>query len=78
MRRVAALQALGFEFDEAAAEWRRWFREVAATAGEGSSPAYGSSEALLLTNWCCLNSRGTPIAGPHSTQREQLAVCRCS
>lgn len=54
--RVAALQALGFEFDEAAAEWGRWFRETAAAAGESSSPAYGSSEALLLTNWCGLGA----------------------
>ncbi|KAK9839820.1 hypothetical protein WJX81_003795 [Elliptochloris bilobata] len=50
--RVAALEALGFEFDEAAAEWGRWFREVAAASGGGDSPAYTSSEALLLTNWC--------------------------
>ena len=61
-RRAAALHALAFEFDEAAAEWGRWFAEVAAAAGEGSSPAYGSSEALLLTNW-----RAPRIRPPHAS-----------
>jgi len=51
VRRVAVLQELGFEFEDEAAEWGRWFRELAAAADERISPAFGSSEALLLTNW---------------------------
>lgn len=53
------LQALGFEFEDEAAEWGRWFRELAAAADERISPAFGSSEALLLTNWHA-RSPGSP------------------
>lgn len=53
--RVSVLTALGFEFEEEAAEWRRWYNELrnfqAAEGHCGVSPL-ASSSAFLLINWC--------------------------
>lgn len=53
--RIAMLEAVGFEFDDEAAEWGRWYNELAAfhaAAGHCSPTPLASSSAFLLINWC--------------------------
>lgn len=62
-RRVASLAAAGFEFEAEAADWMRWYHELAArqragrdadgapAAGAGAS-SLSSSNDFLLSNWC--------------------------
>ena len=48
-------QAAGFEFDAEAAEWLRWFNEIAAVqaaAGHCSPAPLASGADFLLLNWC--------------------------
>ena len=57
------LDRLGFEFDEEAAEWRRWFNELAAfqrRAGHCSPAPLADGDTFLLFNWRAPlpNSRG--------------------
>ena len=48
---------LGFEFDKEAAEWRRWFNELASfqrRAGHCSPVPLADGDTFLLFNWCAL------------------------
>ncbi|CAK0783527.1 hypothetical protein CVIRNUC_006726 [Coccomyxa viridis] len=49
--RKEALEALGFEFDEAKAEWMRWYAELA-TSTDDTMLGSGLSRDLYLYNWC--------------------------
>ena len=67
LHRRRQLLELGFEFDEEAAEWRRWYNELAALQGAGGdcSPVpLADGDTFLLFNWCdCRNLRSQhPLA----------------
>ena len=48
--RMEALEALGFEFNEAKAEWLRWYAELT-TSTDDTMLGSGLSQDLYLYNW---------------------------
>ena len=49
------LTSLGFEFDDEAAEWRRWYNELRAfegRVGHCDPVPLADGETFLLFNWC--------------------------
>lgn len=52
---VTQLRAVGFEFDDEAAEWARWYRELESFNREHGNVSTGPFTAhsdFYLTNWC--------------------------
>ena len=47
---MEALEALGFEFDEAKAEWLRWYAELTISTDD-TMLGSGLSQDLYLYNW---------------------------
>ncbi len=82
-RRRRQLASLGFEFDDEAAEWRRWFNELRAFQGRSGhcNPVpLADGETFLLFNWCAAASCLIITTPHHPGPYPQLVprVRRCS